>query len=76
MYVSFSYIEPGIRHTYNTYRSRTECQGIYYRIYLGNNKMRHQVDGILSSPLSQGSDSGETPFFVGFSHLRNIVKQR
>ena len=27
-------------------------------------------------PLSQGSDSGETPLFVGFSHLGNIVEQR
>ena len=34
--------------------------------------MRQQDDGVLSSPLSQGSDSGETPLFVGFSHLGNM----
>ena len=37
--------------------------------------MRQQDDGVLSSLLSQGSDSGETPLFVGFSHLGNIVEQ-
>ena len=37
--------------------------------------MRQQDDGVLSSPLSQGSDRGETPLFVGFSHLGNIVEQ-
>ena len=35
--------------------------------------MRQQDDGVLSSQLSQGSDSGETPLFVGFSHLGNMV---
>ena len=51
---------------------------IYYRtpsIYLRNNKMRQQDDGVLSSPVSQGSDSGETPLFVRFSHIGNIVEQ-
>ena len=37
--------------------------------------MRQQDDGVLSSPVSQGSDSGETPLFVGFSDLGNIVEQ-
>ena len=37
--------------------------------------MRQQDDGVLSSPLPQGSDSGETPLFVEFSHLENIVEQ-
>ena len=41
-------------------------------IYLRNNKMRQEDDGVLSSPLSQGSDRDETPLFVGFSHLGNI----
>ena len=41
--------------------------------------MRQQDDGALTSPLSsQGSDNGETPLFVGFSHqmLGNIVEQQ
>ena len=42
---------------------------------LRNNKVRQQDDGVLSSPISQGSDSGETPLFVGFSHLGSIVEQ-
>ena len=37
--------------------------------------MQQQDDGVLSSLLSQGSDSGETPLFVGFSHLGSIVEQ-
>ena len=37
--------------------------------------MRQQYDGVLSSPLSQASDSAQTPLFVGFSHIGNIVKQ-
>ena len=36
--------------------------------------MRQQDDGVLSSPVSQGSDRGETPLFVGCSHLGNIVE--
>ena len=85
-YVSFSYtgtsLVPGIRHTYKIcvqYRSRIWCQGIYDRtgsIYLRNNKIRQQDDGVLSSPLSQGSDRGETPLFVEFSYLGNIVEQQ
>ena len=35
--------------------------------------MRQQDDGVLSSSVSQGSDSSETPLFVAFSHLGNIV---
>ena len=37
--------------------------------------MRQQDDGVLSSPLSQGSDRGQTPRFVSFSHLGNIEEQ-
>ena len=37
--------------------------------------MRQQDVGILSSPLSQGSDRDETPLSVRFSHLGNIVGQ-
>ena len=48
---------------------------MYYRIYLRDNKMLQQDDGVLSSPLSQESDNGETLFFVGFSHLGNIEEQ-
>ena len=44
-------------------------------IYLRNNIMRQQDDGVLSSSLSQGSDNGETPLVFAFSHLGNIVEQ-
>ena len=57
--VSFSYIVPGM----------------YYRIYWRNNKKRQQENGVFCLAPSQGSDSGETPLFVGFSNLGNIVGQ-
>ena len=57
--VSFSYIVPGM----------------YYRICWRNNKKRQQENGVFRLAPSQGSDSGETPLFVGFSNLGNIVGQ-
>ena len=39
-------------------------------------KKRQQENGVLGLAPSQGSDSGETPHFVGFSNLGNIVGQR
>ena len=75
---------------YGTYRSRVRypvyvirtyytvsyiVPGMYYRIYWRNNKKRQQENGVFCLASSQGSDSGETPLFVGFSNLGNIVGQ-
>ena len=61
--VSFSYIVPGMY-----YRTR-------YIDYWRNNKKRQQENGVFCLAPSQGSDSGETPLFVGFSNVGNIVGQ-
>lgn len=46
---------------------------IVHGIYLRSNKKRQHHDGVLCLALSQGSDSGETPLFVGFSDLGIVV---
>ena len=75
-YVSFSCTVPGVRHTYILYGIVLVYSARHVLSYILAEQYKEATrKGVFCLAPSQGSDSGETPLFVGFSNLGNIVGQ-